>query len=285
MPKLNLPFLRTSDNPLIGTTQSQIPIVDIIENITLFKDGGAALVLESTSLNFGLLSEREQEAVVAAYAALINSLSFHTQILVRTQKKDVSRYIEQLEKRIPQISNPKLQQLMGDYKAFISETIKKKNVLGKRFFIIIPFSAIELGINTKSLNPLANKKQETLPYTKDYIIKKALIALNPKRDHLIRQAQRLGLKLRQLTNQELLILYYDIYNPDIQKFQVRKEDILDEARTTEAKPAISGNTQATSSTVVTPTATATGAATGFTSSTDRPNANPTSTSTNSIPTN
>jgi len=234
MPKINpkLSFLKTSNNPIIGTTQSQIPVVDLVENIVLHKDGGAALVLESTSLNFGLLSEREQEAVVAAYAALINSLSFHCQILVRTQKKDVSIYIQKLADRIPTINNPKLQKLMIGYKDFISETIKKKNVLGKRFFIIIPFSPFELGVSTKTFKPMGFlrkvKEDQALPFTKEYIIKKAQVTLNPKRDHLIRQAQRLGLKLRQLTNQELLQLYYDIYNPDTKNFQIRKEDIIDE---------------------------------------------------------
>ena len=43
--------------------------------------------MESTSLNFSLLSEKEQEAVIAAYAALLNSLSFSVQIVVRTIRK------------------------------------------------------------------------------------------------------------------------------------------------------------------------------------------------------
>ena len=42
--------------------------------MVVYKDGGAAIVLESTSLNFGLLSEKEQVAVIAAYAAMISDL-------------------------------------------------------------------------------------------------------------------------------------------------------------------------------------------------------------------
>ena len=35
----------------------------------------------------------------------------------------------------------------------------------------------------------------------------------PKRDHIIKQTSRLGLTTKQLTTQELIELFYDIYNP------------------------------------------------------------------------
>lgn len=209
LPK-NIPIFNTPDVPLMSTTQDALPIADITDDIILFKDGGATIVLESTSLNFGLLSEKEQEAVILAYAALLNSLSFSMQILVRSQRKDISNYLRYLDNAWGKITNPKLKNLMGSYKNFISETIKKKNVLGKRFFIMIPFSPLELGV-TKSFATVTSRGP--LPFSKSYIIKKAQVALYPKRDHLMRQAGRLSLKLRQLTTGELIELIYDVYNP------------------------------------------------------------------------
>ncbi len=227
-----IPLLSIPDTPLVGRTQDHLPISEIANNLVLLKTGGAALIMETTSLNFGLLSEREQEAVVAAYAALINSLSFSIQILVRTQKKDVSNYLRHLDEAIPKVKSPKLKTLMVGYKNFISETIKKKNVLGKKFFIIIPFSQYELGISSKSFLSFS-KKQGPLPYSKEYILKKAEVVLVPKRDHLIRQASRLGLKMRQLTDMEILELFYNVYNPDIIAIQERKEeDALTPTQTT-----------------------------------------------------
>jgi len=216
-----IPVLNTPDEPLIDNAQSMVPIADITHDLVLHKDGGAALIMESTSLNFGLLSEKEQEAVVAAYAALINSLSFPLQIFVQTHKKDVSRYIEYLKVSRPQIDNPKLTRLMDSYINFISETIKKKNVLEKNFYIVIPFSRYELGL-TKSSFSLSPAHKGSLPYKKEYIVKKAITALLPKRDHLIRQAGRLGLQLRQIGNEELLKLFYDLYNPDTEAIKVKE---------------------------------------------------------------
>jgi hypothetical protein len=205
-----IPFLNLPDLPLVSTTQAEIPIADITNDMVLFKDGGAAIVMETTSLNFGLLSEKEQEAVVYSYAALLNSLSFSIQILVRSQRKDISNYLTYLADAANKIQNPKLTIVMNSYRAFISEIVKKKNVLGKRFFIVLPFSPLELGAK-QSFSTIT--KSGPLPFPKSYIIKKAQVGLNPKKDHMIRQAGRLSLKLSQLTTSQLIELFYDFYNP------------------------------------------------------------------------
>ena len=217
LPKI--PFISIPDTPITSTTQAHLPIADITNNIVIYKDGGAALVMESTSLNFGLLSEKEQAAVIAAYAALINSLSFSIQIVVRTQRKDISNYLRFLDEQDAKITHPLLKTLMQQYKGFITESVKKKNILGKRFFIVLYLSPLELGVG-KSIKTFT-KRTGPLPYPKSYVIKKAIIILFPRRDHLIRQAGRLGIKLRQLKTQELTDLYYTTYNPE--KPAVKKE--------------------------------------------------------------
>lgn len=210
LPKI--PYLNLPDTPLTSTSQDLVPIADIVNDIVVFKDGGAAIIMESTSLNFDLLSEKEQEAVIAAYAALLNSLTFPIQIIVRSQRKDISNYMKFLDEKTQELKNEKLLSMMEGYKVFITESIKKKNVLGKRFFIVIPFSPLELGV-TKTLTTVT-KRKGPLPYTKSYVIKKARVAIEPKRDHLIRQSGRLGLTLSQLTSNQLIELFYDIYNPE-----------------------------------------------------------------------
>jgi len=212
MPKI--PYLSLPDKPLTAPSQEHLPIADITSDIVLFKDGGASLVMESSSLNFGLLSEREQQAVVAAYAALMNSLSFSIQIVVRSQIKDITYYMKYLNECAQKIKNPLLASLMENYKSFINESIKKKNVLGKKFYIVVPFSPLELGIGKSIRSTL---KKGALPFTKSFVIKKAKIVLYPKRDHLIRQAGRLGLRLRQLSSEELVDLYYSIYDTNQQE--------------------------------------------------------------------
>jgi len=212
---MHIPFLGTPDKALSSTTQDLLPVADIVDGVVVYENGGAALVMESTSLNFGLLSEMEQRAVIASYAGLLNSFNFPVQIVVRSQKKDISSYMEFLTEAQKKIKNSKLLILMEDYKKFIEEAIKKKNVLSKRFFIVIPFTPYELGVVksiASSFGPF--RKSQTLPFPKSYAIRKAKIALFPKRDHLIRQAGRLTIKLKQLTTEELVELFYNVYNPE-----------------------------------------------------------------------
>lgn len=214
MPNLisKIPYLGLPDTPITGLSQSFIPIADITEDLVILKDGSASIVMESTSLNFSLLSEKEQQAVIFAYGALLNSLSFPIQLTIRSQIKDISKYLDYLDNATKNITNSKLQGVVTDYRSFILNIIKKRNVLGKTFYIVIPFSSLELGVG-KSFKAIT-KNKGPLPYPKSYVIKKAKIALYPKRDHLIRQVGRLGIKLRQLPTEELINLFYSIFNSE-----------------------------------------------------------------------
>src|SRR5690242_12728407 len=53
-------------------------------------------VLEVAPINLSLKGEDEQEAIIERFGALIRSLSYPLQILVRNQRLDLSPYIERL---------------------------------------------------------------------------------------------------------------------------------------------------------------------------------------------
>src|SRR6516164_11381524 len=54
-------------------------------------------VLEVSPINFSLKAEEEQEAIIERFGALIRSLSFPLQILVRNQRLDLVPYIQRLQ--------------------------------------------------------------------------------------------------------------------------------------------------------------------------------------------
>jgi hypothetical protein len=197
--------------PITSTTQKHLLVADIVDDIVLTKEGGAALVMRASALNFSLMSEKEQEAITYAYSAYLNSLSFAIQIVVRSQKKDVTKYLHYLKDQENQQQNPKLKELIAYYQTFVAQIVKKRNVLEKEFFIVIPFSPFELGVSAQGMFNLVVTKKRSVPYEKDYVIKKAKTTLYPRRDHLIRQSGRLGLKLEQLTTEELAHLFFEIY--------------------------------------------------------------------------
>src|SRR5205085_4063430 len=53
-------------------------------------------VLEVAPINLALKSEDEQEAIIERFGALIRSLSYPLQVLVRNQRLDLSPYVEHL---------------------------------------------------------------------------------------------------------------------------------------------------------------------------------------------
>lgn len=201
-----------------GSTQDNLPIEDIIDGIVILKDGSASKVMQVSSVNFDLLSEKEQSALIFAYGGILNSLNFTVQIVINSTTKDVGNYLNNLEMAKNNQQNEKLRERIASYKRFIEETVKRNDVLSKTFYIVVPFSNLELGIKNaqkqilSSINPI--KKAPELPYSKEYIVEKAKAALQPKEDHLVRLFSRLGLEIKALTTKELIELFYKIYNED-----------------------------------------------------------------------
>lgn len=190
-------------SPVKASTQSFIEVEEIKDDIVLMKDFSASCVIEVGAVNFWLLSSEEQTSMIYAYAGLLNSLSFPVQILIISKKMDVSMYLDYLDGKINSQSNELLKSRLLSYKGFITNVVKKNIVLEKRFFFIIPFSPLELGVsgaNPGSLN-------------KEYVISRAKTSLYPKRDHLLRLLAKIGLQAGVLQSQSLVELYYNLYNP------------------------------------------------------------------------
>lgn len=197
--------------PIRASTQEHLDIEDIKDGIVILKDGSCCLILETNAVNFGLLSETEQDAIIYAYAGLLNSLSFPIQITIRSQRKDVSSYLRLLDIQEKKETSPKIRKQIKQYRQFIENTVKENEVLDKSFYITIPFSSLELGL-TGALGKSVGKKG--LPFPKEYILTKAKTNLYPKKEQIIRQFSRLGLKAVQLNTQQLIELFYHIYNPE-----------------------------------------------------------------------
>ncbi len=204
-----------------GTTQQHLPIEDILDNIVILKDGSCCLILQTPAVNFDLLSEKEQEAMIYSFSALLNSLNFPVQIYIRSSLKDVSSYLRLLKEWEEKQSSSDLGKMISSYRKFIDELVQKNAVLTKSFYLVIPFSVYELGVESAkaglaSLFPfLDGKSQESkLPLPKETILKRAQANLEPKKEHIIRVFGRLGLRIKQLTTEELIDLFYKIYNEE-----------------------------------------------------------------------
>lgn len=180
----------------MNTTQQHLSIADISDNVLLLKGGGGAIILQVSAVNFGLLSDREQIAIIYAFAQMLNSLSFSIQIMVMSQKLNISSYLELLDKAQKAQTNQLLSQMITQYRQFIQSTIKENEVLDKKFYLVIPLFSLELGLTV----------------SKENLEQKIKTILLPRRDQVIRQLTRVGLKTMQLPRQKLIDVFYEIYN-------------------------------------------------------------------------
>lgn len=181
----------------MDSTQQDLPIADIKNDIVFLKSGDYALILQTSAVNFGLLSENEQISIIASFAGMLNSLSFPIQILIRSKRLDITTYLKKLDDSYYHQPNPLLAQLIAKYRSFIEKTIRENEVLDKQFYIVVPLWSYEIGVIS------INSPEQ---------LKKVLNTLIPRRDHLIRQLSGIGLQAKQLKSEELVKLFYDIYN-------------------------------------------------------------------------
>ncbi len=181
------------------STQQFLPIEDIHDNLIFLKDGSVSMIITTSAVNFALLFETEQISIIEAFAGTLNSLSFPIQIVIRSKRLDVSSYLTNLDQAVNKQTNPLLHEMTKRYSKFVESLIKENDVLDKQFYVCVHVSSIELG------GVFGRSKEDKT--------KKALTILNPRRDHILRQLSRIGLKVKQLETAEIVRLFYDIYNP------------------------------------------------------------------------
>ena len=186
-----------------ATTQFCVEVEDVKDDILLLKDYSACVVIEVGAVNFWLLSQEEQSSIIYAYSGLLNSLSFPIQILILSKKMDISSYLDYLTSVSNRQKNDLIQSRLASYREFIKTIVKKNTVLEKRFFFLVPFSPLEMGVsgvNAKNLN-------------KEYVVSRAKTSLYPKRDHLVRLLSKIGLMSTVLQKQAIVELLLNLLNP------------------------------------------------------------------------
>lgn len=197
-----------------STTQQFLDIHDITNNFVIMKDGTVSLIISVDAMNFGLLAEEEQDAVMYAYAGLLNSINYTVQIVIHSQTKDVTSYLQLLKDQESTASNETIRKRIRAYREFVGNLIHDRNVLDKKFYVVIPANSIELGIvGAKAVLP-GQSKFDITSVERSLLLERASNILDPRKDHLIAQFARIGLYSRQLTTQEIIQLFYIRYNPE-----------------------------------------------------------------------
>lgn len=194
-----------------ASTQEHLEVRDIIDDIVITSTGTAALLIQTTAVNFDLLSEYEQDNKIYAFAGLLNSLNFPVQILIKTNRIDITHYVNYLKAQSDRPMSPGLKKQLEVYTLFIQNLIVQNDVLDKKFYFVLFYNPIASITSAGMLKQGGNDAKVDTEINK--LVERGKIFLYPKRDHVLKQLGRMGLSGHQLANAELMELFYNIYNP------------------------------------------------------------------------
>lgn len=197
------------------STQSHLPIAEVKDGVVVMKDGTLRKVLMTSSINFALKSEDEQNALIGSYVGFLNSLDFPLQIVVQSRKLQIQPYLDRLAGLQKEQTNELLSVQMADYRAFVEELVEIGQIMTKRFYVVVPY------------DPLSNKKKSFWTRLKEVMKPTLTIKIKEEKfqkkkgelDMRVRKVtsglESMGLTIVELDTQALIELYYTTYNPDI----------------------------------------------------------------------
>lgn len=213
-----------------NSTQNSLQIAEVRDGIVIMNDGSFRSVVMVKSINFDLMSSQEQESVEYSYQGFLNSLYFPIQIFIRSQKVDLSPYIEKLDKIRTEHDNMLLALLMEDYIGYIGNLSQQTNIMDKKFYVVIPFFPVidtqkALTQSKKFLGGLGGllSKGDQHVVINEADLENAKTELRNRVQAVLSGLQQCSIQGLPLDTQELIELYYDTYNPDTATRQQLKD--------------------------------------------------------------
>lgn len=202
-------------NKPTASTQSRLDIAEIRDDVVVLKDGTLRGVLTVASINFSLKSDEEQEAIIYAYMNFLNTLEYPIQIVIQSRRLNIDDYVARLAKSSAGQTNELLRTQTDDYISFVKELVSLGQIMTKTFYVTVPYS------------PFSDKKKGFLPRMLEVLQPGSVIRLKESKfqeyrnellqrvGHIQTGLSSMGLNSVLLNTQQLIELYYRVYNPDI----------------------------------------------------------------------
>lgn len=192
-------------------TQDFVPIKEVRDGVVLLKDGSMRMLLMASSINFALKSQDEQNAIILQFQNFLNSLNFSVQIFVQSRRLDIRPYIALLENRLKEQTSELLKLQTREYILFIKTFTDSTSIMTKTFYIVVPYSPSI--ITTKGASGLlgGNKGETDKDKLSDFQEHRTQLE---QRSSVVEQGiSRCGIRVVQLGTEELIEVYYKLFNP------------------------------------------------------------------------
>ena len=120
------------------TLQEWIPIKEIDkEGFIKLKNNKLIKILKIKPINYNLKSDLEKESILNSYKIFLKTCNFNIQILIQSNKEDLSHHILNIQKNISKKENKYLEKISENYIQFINKINSERKSSSKDFYIII----------------------------------------------------------------------------------------------------------------------------------------------------
>jgi hypothetical protein len=187
-----------------GSSRHQIAIRGVEDSVLILPNNEYRIIIETSSINFHLMSEDEQDAVVDIYKAFLNSLSFPIQIVQKVRALDLDDYLQSFEDKKDKEIVEVYKNQIDSYTKYVKSLVKTNKILSRQFYIVIPYRT---------------KGKENIEIAREQLANRLAIAE--------KGLGNVGIKTRLLSSLELLDLFYSSYNATEAKQQPLTQQTID----------------------------------------------------------
>ncbi len=196
------------------SSQEFVAVKEIRDGVIILEDNQMRMALMASSLNFALKSTEEQEAILAQYQEFLNSLDFSLQFFIESRHLNIEPYLDSLREAEKKQTNELLKIQGREYIEFVKNFVSLTQIVSKTFYVIIPFAPPvfggTIGIFAKFFGKKKEKNKNGFEENNFEEHKSQLIQ---RSDAVIQGLARAGVRAVALNTEELIELFYNLYNP------------------------------------------------------------------------
>lgn len=120
------------------TIQEWLPIKEIDKKgVVKLKNNNLIKIIKVYPINYNLKSDLEKESILNSYKIFLKTCNFNIQILIQSNKEDLSHQISNIKKNISKKENKYLEKISQNYINYINKINLERKSSSKDFFIII----------------------------------------------------------------------------------------------------------------------------------------------------
>jgi len=195
-----------------ATSQDFVSIRDVRNNVVIQKNGQMTSILLASSINFALKSLDEQQAVLLQFQNFLNTLDFSLQIYMQSRRLNIEPYLELLSGLETKQDNDLMRIQLREYMEFIRTFTSDVDVMSKNFFVVVPYTPNKVGLG-KGITTIFSPGKVSAATPTDTAFEEHRVQLEQRVSLVIEGLARIGVRTITLEKDELVELFYHIYNP------------------------------------------------------------------------